>query len=62
LVSPRDGRSLEAAWNAGIRTVVYETDPLSTLVLAVMAAQLASRPHFPHRTAQVARASAPTGG
>ncbi len=58
VVSPRDGRSIEAAWNAGIRTVVYESDPISTLVLAVMAAQLANRPPLPGRHPQAARAAA----
>jgi hypothetical protein len=45
LITRNDPQHLSAAWNAGIRSVVFPEDPLSTAVLAIMAAGLrAPRP------------------
>lgn len=41
-----DEAGLSRAWNAGVKTVVFHDDPTSTIVLAVMAAQLHARTHF----------------
>jgi hypothetical protein len=40
LVTRNDPQHLAQAWNAGIRSVVFNEDPLSTAVLAIMAAEL----------------------
>ncbi len=40
LVTHNDPQHLAQAWNAGIRSVVFNEDPLSTAVLAIMAAEL----------------------
>ncbi|MCS7316546.1 MAG: hypothetical protein NZ554_13830 [Bryobacteraceae bacterium] len=40
LITRNDPQELSRAWNAGIRSVVFCNDPLSTAVLAVMAAAL----------------------
>jgi hypothetical protein len=40
LVTRNDPQHLARAWNAGIRSVVFSDDPLSTAVLAIMAAEL----------------------
>jgi hypothetical protein len=40
LVTRNDPHHLSRAWNAGIRSVVFSEDPLSTAVLAIMAAEL----------------------
>ncbi len=40
LVTRNDPQHLSRAWNAGIRSVVFSADPLSTAVLAIMAAEL----------------------
>ncbi len=40
LVTCNDPKHLAEAWNAGIRSVVFNEDPLSTAVLAIMAAEL----------------------
>ncbi len=40
LITRNDPRHLAKAWNAGIRSVVFNEDPLSTAVLAIMAAGL----------------------
>jgi len=40
LITRNDPRQLARAWNAGIRSVVFSEDPLSTAVLAIMAAEL----------------------
>jgi hypothetical protein len=40
LVTCNDPKRLAEAWNAGIRSVVFSEDPLSTAVLAIMAAEL----------------------
>ena len=43
-----DEAGLADAWDAGVKTVVFHDDPTSTIVLAVMAAQLHARTHFDH--------------
>ena len=40
LITRNDSEHLARAWNAGIRSVVFNEDPLSTAVLAIMAAEL----------------------
>jgi hypothetical protein len=40
LITRNDPPHLSQAWNAGIRSVVFNQDPLSTAVLAIMAAEL----------------------
>lgn len=42
-IAPRRDEALECAWNAGVKSVVYDTEPISTVVLAVMAARLHAR-------------------
>lgn len=44
-IAPRREQALECAWNAGVKSVVYDTEPISTIVLAVMAARLHARHH-----------------
>lgn len=40
LITSNDPKHLAQAWNAGVRSVVFNEDPLSTAVLAIMAAVL----------------------
>ncbi len=40
LVARNDTEQLAHAWNAGIRSVIFDEDPLSTAVLAILAAGL----------------------
>jgi len=40
LITSNNPKYLAEAWNAGIRSVVFNEDPLSTAVLAIMAAEL----------------------
>jgi len=40
LITRNDPQHLAQAWNAGIRSVVFNEDPLSTAVLAIMAVEL----------------------
>lgn len=40
LIARNEPRSLARAWEAGVTSVVYDKDPLSTAVLAIMAARL----------------------
>jgi hypothetical protein len=40
LITRNDPQHLAQAWNAGIRSVVFHEDPLSTAVLAILAAEL----------------------
>jgi hypothetical protein len=40
LVSSDDPESLAKAWDAGVNSVVYDRDPLTTAMLAVLAARL----------------------
>ena len=39
LIAPNDPRRLSRAWEAGIDSVVFEKDPLSTLMMAILAAR-----------------------
>lgn len=39
LIARHDPQQLSRAWNAGIVSVVYDNDPLSTAMLAIMAAR-----------------------
>ncbi len=50
-VAPRREQALECAWNAGVKSVVYDSEPMSTLVLAVISARLNARHHSPTQTA-----------
>ena len=43
LITPNEARRLERAWQAGIRSVVFDSDPPRTMALAVMAAALRVR-------------------
>jgi hypothetical protein len=46
LITRRDPRLLEQAWEAGIVSVVSDEDPLNTVMLAIMAASLrVGKPH-----------------
>jgi hypothetical protein len=40
LITRNDPQHLSRAWNAGVRSVVFNQDPLGTAVLAIMAAEL----------------------
>ena len=40
LITRKDPEALAEAWNAGIVSVVSDTDPLNTVLLAIMAAAL----------------------
>ncbi|MEO8658417.1 MAG: hypothetical protein ABI693_08095 [Bryobacteraceae bacterium] len=40
LIARNEPRSLAQAWEAGVTSVVWDKDPLSTAVLAIMAARL----------------------
>jgi DNA-binding NarL/FixJ family response regulator len=40
LITRNDAAHLTQAWNAGVRSVVFSDDPLSTAMLAIMAAEL----------------------
>lgn len=40
LITRNDSAHLEQAWNAGVRSVVFNDEPLGTAVLAIMAAEL----------------------
>jgi hypothetical protein len=40
LITRNDPQHLSRAWNAGVRSVVFNQDPLNTAVLAIMAAGL----------------------
>lgn len=49
LVAPNEARHLERAWNVGIRSVVFDSDPPRIIALAVLAATLReSRLNTPH--------------
>jgi hypothetical protein len=40
LVLHNDPEQIDRAWQAGVRSVVFDSDPVSTVVLAIMAASL----------------------
>lgn len=67
LITRNDPEHLAKAWNAGIRSVVFNEDPLSTAVLAIMAAELRTGKPEPRWTAShgspsPAGSAAPVGG
>ena len=46
LITPKDSQLMAEAWEAGIVSVVSEQDPISTVLLAIMAAGLrVEKPH-----------------
>jgi len=48
LITPKDPKRLARAWEAGIRCVVFDSDPPRTMALAVMGAALRVRtPNLP---------------
>lgn len=49
LISAQQPSELKSAWDAGVNSVVYEADPLNTVVLAILSACL--RVSKPKRTA-----------
>lgn len=54
LITRNDARRLERAWQAGIRCVVFDSDPPRTMALAVMAAALRVRtPNWPVNVANI---------
>lgn len=54
LITRNDPRLLARAWDAGIRSVVFDSDPPRTMVLAVMAAALRVRcPSVPDSPVQI---------
>lgn len=53
LIAPNDPHHLARAWEAGIVSVVFDNDPLSTAMLAIMAARL--------RVAKLVRRGPPPG-
>jgi len=54
LITPNEARRLERAWQAGIRCVVFDSDPPRTMALAVMAAALRVRtPNQPDQAASI---------
>jgi len=59
LITRKDPRLLEQAWEAGIVSVVSDEDPLSTVMLAIMAASL--RVGNPHSGAAISGISPNAG-
>ncbi len=58
LITPNEARRLERAWQAGIRCVVFDSDPPRTMALAVMAAALRVRtPNRPEHPVSIAPTS-----
>lgn len=54
LITPNEARRLERAWQAGIRCVVFDSEPPRTMALAVMAAALRVRtPNWPPGVANI---------
>jgi hypothetical protein len=47
LITQRDPRQLTRAWDAGIVSVIYQDEPLSTAMLAVMAARFRAAASLP---------------
>lgn len=50
LITPNEAKRLERAWQAGIRCVVFDSDPPRTMALAIMAAALRVRTPNTHET------------
>ena len=48
LITHRDAQLMAEAWDAGIVSVVSEQDPISTVLLAIMAAGLRVDKHYGH--------------
>lgn len=61
LITRNDSEHLSRAWNAGIRSVVFDEDPLSTAVLAIMAAELRVPKVEPRCTGLPGGSAAPAG-
>ena len=58
LITPNEARGLERAWQAGIRSVIFDSDPPRTMALAVMAAALRVRtPTMPASPASISPSS-----
>jgi hypothetical protein len=54
VITPNEARRLEGDWQAGIRCVVFDSDPARTMALAVMAAALRVRtPNQPDTPASI---------
>ena len=54
LITPNEARRLERAWQAGIRCVLFDSDPPRTMALAVLAAALRVRtPNRPNQPASI---------
>jgi hypothetical protein len=54
LITPNEAPRLERAWQAGIRCVVFDSDPPRTMALAVMGAALRVRsPNTPQSPANI---------
>jgi hypothetical protein len=59
LITRKDAQLMAEAWEAGIVSVVSEQDPISTVLLAIMAAGLrVEKPHGPSLPSGIS----PTGG
>jgi hypothetical protein len=46
VLAPKNHLGLPGLWNAGVRSVVYDDEPVSMVVLAVSAAQLSAKPQL----------------
>jgi hypothetical protein len=58
LITPKEPERLARAWEAGIRCVVFDSDPPRTMALAVMGAALRVRtPNLPASHASLTQAS-----
>ena len=59
LITRNDSRQLAEAWDAGIVSVVCTQDPMSTVLLAIMAAGLrVDKPHSPQISSGISPTSA----
>jgi hypothetical protein len=61
LITRNDSEHLSRAWNAGIRSVVFDEDPLSTAVLAILAAELRVPKAEPRCSGLPGGSAVPTG-
>ncbi|MEO8371727.1 MAG: hypothetical protein ABI806_21240 [Candidatus Solibacter sp.] len=60
LIAQRDSRQMAEAWDAGIVSVVSAQDPMSTVLLAIMAAGLrVDKPHSAPVTSGISPTSVP---
>lgn len=46
VLAPKNHGGLPGLWDAGVRSVVYDNEPVSMVVLAVSAAQLSAKPQL----------------